>query len=97
MCWPSVCGVDSKGNVLVADTSNRRIQLYSGATRQWSLVELGPQKLKSLSFACLMNDVLYVNEFDERMLYAYKLKEDVETEKRYAKASKGQGSKSMNK
>ena len=46
---------------------------------------MGPQKLDGISFACLMNDVLYVNDSYQRLLYAYKMEKDVETEKRNVK------------
>ena len=68
---PFICATDAAGDVLIADHTNHRLQLLS-ANGQWSIVQLQPPVVRPCG-ACLMNETLYVNEEDRKILHAYKM------------------------
>ena len=68
---PYICSIDAAGAALIADNGNDRLQLLS-ANGQWSIVQLQPHVNRPQS-ACVMNDTLYVTEWSNRLLHAYKM------------------------
>ena len=69
--WPFICFSDAAGNVVIADECNNRLQLFS-ASEQWSIMRLRPRLVKPRG-ACLLNDTLFVNEGERRVIHAYKM------------------------
>ena len=67
---PRICVTDAAGATLIADTSNDRLQLLS-ANEQWSTMNLQPS-VKWPYGACVLNDMLFVNDLNEKSIHAYK-------------------------
>ena len=70
---PFICATDDAGAALIADYSNNRLQLLS-ANGQWSIVQL-QLPVEDPWGACLVNDTLYVNEWYNKSLHAYKMEQ----------------------
>ena len=68
---PLICATNAAGVVLIAYKGNNRLQLLS-AIGQWSIVQLKP-RVESPFGACLIGDTLYVNEWENDSLHAYKI------------------------
>ena len=68
---PFICATDAAGSTLIADYGNKRLQLLD-ANEQWMMVQLQPP-VERIWGACLMNDTLYVNETNKKLIHAYKM------------------------